>query len=180
MSSKDRGSRGAGPWCSYRGRPRSGRRELGLQGGGAWRSRGVLLTNMGAGAGLWFMGAPIRQKGSQYSSQSQGCLTMNVCYLPGRLNDNGTGEGEGSRSRSPGPLAPPCLAPCHVVSPSSRAAGSGRRRFGLMQASLLHSSRSRAPGPRHLALLAGVGVVAAAAGEAEGGREGARVPGAAS
>ena len=54
---------------------------LTTQRGGACRSgsRGVLLAALGAGAGLWYLGAPIRQKGSQHSSQSQGCLTINEC-----------------------------------------------------------------------------------------------------
>ena len=79
-----------------------------------------------------------------------------------------------------GPGNPGCL---RLAASQCRAAWgslSGRKMFSSMQASLLLLSRSRAPGPRRLALLAGTGAVAAAAREAAGGREGARVPGAAS
>ena len=115
-----------------------------------------------------------------------------VVFLDTRIMDNGTGPWEGGGAREGGAVGPGRAA--GAVNPGSlgcsglaalrcQAAGgalSGRRRCCSMQASLLLSSRSRDPGPRRLALLAGAGAVAAAAVGEAGGREGARVPGAAS
>ena len=138
-------------------------------GSGAVAPKGAEVV--GAGAAIVFLGARMTM-GRGRGRAGASCLFLGARGRAGAPTLSlGARRGEGAASR----VAASCRR-------AAGRAGSGRRRFGSMRASLRLSSRSRAPGPRRLALLAGEGAVAAAAVGAAGReeKEGARVPGAAS